>query len=205
MEMALMSGVRENKWRLSRFLTIILCYGVMACAIPRSENAGINAETQLTRAQWHARLNWDVSDCPLASPDEAGTGVVMHDFGADARIIEVQCERWAYQGSYLFYLVKDGVITQLNFEQFEAPDAGRLERYHSALVTGLPSVVADEQALDVFRKYRGIGDCGQFLRYRIEAQAAVLKQLRVRDCEALPDDKPIDTQEWPLKNHDEEK
>lgn len=205
MEMALMSGVRENKCRLSRFLTIILGCGVMACSIPQSENAIINAETQLTRAQWYARLNWDVSDCPLASPDEAGPGVVTHDFGADAGIIEVQCERWAYQGTYLFYLVKDGAITPLSFEQFEAPDVGRLERYHSALVTGLPSVVADEQALDVFRKYRGIGDCGQFLRYRIDSQAAVLKQLRVSDCEALPADKPIDTQEWPLKNPDEEK
>jgi hypothetical protein len=105
----------------------------------------------------------------------------------------------AYQGTYLFYLRKNGAVTQLSFKQFESPDVGQLESYSSPLVTGLATVRGDEQSLYVLRKYRGYGDCGQYLHYKVVGNNVVLKQLRIHECsESLPT-KPTAPNKWSLR------
>ncbi len=96
-----------------------------------------------------------------------------------------------YQGSYLFYLNKANTISLLNFEQFESPDVGQLERYTAPLVTGLPTMLGAKRAVTVLRKYRGFGDCGQYLYYQIKNNSMVLEQLRIQECSESFPKKPI--------------
>lgn len=157
------------------------------------------AESDLTRKDWHERLHWDTSECPLAFADDSESGVKLRKLGGNASLVDVECERWAYQSTHRFYLRKGDALTALDFEQFESPDTNQLERYRSPLVTGVPLLNPPGQSIDILRKYRGAGDCGQFLRYQIIKDAAILKVLRVRECGALPVGKPLSPDKWPLR------
>ena len=116
-------------WRL--ICAIALAVGSFTYGAVGAEDFGHIDEAGMSREQWYSRLKWAVTDCPLESQDKGSSGVIVHDFGAGASIIQVECERWAYQGTHLFYLRKGAAVTPLSFDQFESPDTGRLEKYHS--------------------------------------------------------------------------
>jgi hypothetical protein len=175
----------------------------VCCSLAGNTHQVVNSaemtEAQLSRENWHARLNWAASDCPLDSPDDATSGVTVHDWGAGASLVEVACERRAYQGTFLLYFRKGSSVTQLSFEQFESPDIGQLIRYRSPILTGLLLLTTGTGNLEVLRKYRGPGDCGQFLRYHIDGESALLKELRVGECGALPRAESIGPHKWPVR------
>ena len=175
---------------------------VGACALWTAAGAPAAppAAPDLTRQQWHERLQWDTAECPLQRDDLTDSGVTVTARDATHSLIMVECERWAYQGTYRFYVRTGEAVVPLEFEQFESPDTGRLERYRSPLVTGVPLLNAQPSAIDILRKYRGAADCGQFLRYRITDGAAVLKSFRVRECAALPSGRPVPPNRWPTRN-----
>ena len=183
--------------RLRRIQVFLYCLFTLG-ACQATEPFQVNA-MPTTREQWQSLLKWAEADCPLEAPDEATTGVSVHDLGANSRVVEVECERYAYQGTRLLYLLKNGAGLPLKFDQYESPDVGRLEPYQSPVLTGLLSVDARAGYLEVLRKYRGVGDCGQYLRYRIEGDHVILHELRVRECGKLPLAKTVDPKTWPLK------
>ncbi len=155
--------------------------------------------SDMTRQQWHEHLRWDITECPVQRDDITASGVTVTALDAATALIAVECERWAYQGTYRFFLQTGETVVSLEFEQFAAPDIGRLDRYRSPLVTGTPLLTSPPRTLDILRKYRGAGDCGQFLRYRITDRAAILDQLRVRECGTLPSGRPVAPAYWPLR------
>ncbi len=156
-------------------------------------------ETSLTREQWHARLGWETPDCPLASPAAPNSGIQVFELTPKLALIQVECQHLAYQATYFFYLQKGKQVIQQKFRQFESPDVGQLDPYTSPLVTGLPTIQTATKALFILRKYRGYGDCGQYLEYRLEGSKLVLKQLRVNECAETFPAKAIPPQNWPVR------
>ncbi|MCX7109847.1 MAG: hypothetical protein WCI11_15270 [Candidatus Methylumidiphilus sp.] len=183
---------------LKSFSRLVITLVVLFNHATQAETTKTSMEASFTREQWHEKLGWNTSDCPLQPPSESNAGVNIFDFGVNTRIIEIECEHLTYQGSYLFYLQKANVVSLLSFEQFEAPDVGQLERYSTPLVTGLPTVLKTEQAMTLLRKYRGFGDCGQYLYYQIKENTTFLKQLRIQECSELFPKKPIPPFKWAL-------
>lgn len=168
-------------------------------------SASIHAQAQqprtsLTRQQWHGQLGWETQDCPLESASAHNSGIQVFGFGPKLALIQVECQHLAYQATYLFYLQKGKQVMQLKFRQFESPDAGQLDPYTSPLVTGLPIVQSNTKAFFILRKYRGYGDCGQYLEYRMKGSNFVLKQLRVNECAETFPAKVIAPQSWPVRN-----
>lgn len=156
--------------------------------------------SSLTRQEWHERLQWDIDDCPLVFAEGTdGSGVSVTAMDASVALVTVECQRWAYQGTLRYYLQTGETIRPLDFEQFESPDKDSLERYRSPLVTGVPLMNAPRGMIDILRKYRGAGDCGQFLRYSINDANAVLKVLRVRECRTQGAGRVPPPQRWPVR------
>lgn len=156
--------------------------------------------TDFTRQQWHARLGWETQDCPLASPAANDSGVQVFEFERKLTLIQVDCRHLAYQATYLYYLQKGEQVVQQKFRQFESLDTGQLDAYTAPLVTGLPIIQIAAKALFILRKYRGYGDCGQYLEYRLEGSNFALKQLRVNECTETFPEKVIPPQNWPVRN-----
>lgn len=150
-----------------------------------------------SREKWHNQLNWDTSECPLNSPDNANPGVSVHKFSSGINLAIVECERWAYQSTFYVYLLKQNGEIQLNFEQYESPASGRLERYKSPLIVGEVTFDDSRDSIYIFRKYRGPGDCGQLLRYEISGDETILRELRVHECGKIPSRESIDPKTWP--------
>ena len=125
----------------------------------------------------------------------------MHaiDFGSKLTLIQVDCQRMAYQATYYFYLKIGTKITQQIFNQFESADGQQLDRYSAALVTGLPTFRNKDKTLFILRKYRGFGDCGQYLEYRLAAGRFVLNKLRVNECAETFPSAPTSPQNWPIR------
>ncbi len=148
------------------------------------------------RQAWQRRLDWPTKHCPLNPPFEQDAGVTAHPFGDDGSLVEVTCTLGAYQGDSLLYLLdRDGKARALRFRQFHSPDKGQLRPYTDTLLTGIVQVTPERQSIKVWRKYRGIGDCGQLLRYRVSHGQAELIELRVRDCADEPAFTP--PEQWP--------
>lgn len=156
-------------------------------------------QSGLSRQQWHAQLGWETQDCPLESPAAPETGIQVFELAPGLRSIQVQCQRLAYQATYFFYLQKGAQVTQQTFRQFESPDVGKLEPYNSPLVTGLPTMQPSAKALFILRKYRGHGDCGQYLEYRLNGRNWTLKQLRMNECAETFPAKVTPPQKWPVR------
>ncbi len=163
------------------------------------EKSGLARQPSATeqRLAWHRRLNWPKARCPLKPPFGQDPGITIHPFDDDRSMVEVTCSLGAYQGNGLLYLLDDnGKARALRFLQFHSPDRGQLLPYTDALLTGVIQVEPTRHAIKVWRKYRGIGDCGQLLRYRVSNGKVQLAELRVRDCE--DELSRIPPEQWPL-------
>lgn len=156
-------------------------------------------QPEISRQQWQAQLGWETTDCPLESPAAPNSGIQVFELAPNLALIQVQCQLLTYQATYFFYLKKDAQVTQQKFQQFESLDVGQLEAYTSPMVTGLPAIQAKKKALYILRKYRGYGDCGQYLEYRLVGSKWVLKQLRVNECAEVFSEKVIPPQNWPIR------
>ena len=139
---------------------------------------------QQERERWWQRLHWSTANCPREAFDDEASGVQRHPLTDGRALIEITCFLGAYQGQSLWYVqTPSETPAQLAFDQFDAPDGGVLEHYRDPALVGTVTVDADEGKLVVLRKYRGIGDCGQLLTYRLSDAEAKLVELRVRDCD----------------------
>lgn len=158
------------------------------------------SEAPSDRAAWHARLRW-TEECEQArreDPAAQGPGVQLHPLGGERYLVQVECAQGAYQASYNYVLydprTPPGRATLLRFPTFDG------ERWTlEADVAGLPTFHPGARELEIFSKARGIGDCGQLMRYGFAGGEPRLLWLRARDCPPDPDNRPAPPPgEWPL-------
>ncbi len=152
------------------------------------------------RAAWYARLQW-TQECEQdhrENPPAQGSGLQLYSIGQQQYLVEIECFRAAYQASYNFMLYDlqnlPGRATLIRFPVFDG------DRWHlETAIAGLPAFNPKTKELAIFSKARGMGDCGQLLRYRFPAGAPELMEVRARNCSPdLPTDKVPPPQDWPL-------
>jgi len=175
------------------FFLCLIALSLAACAnskpvlITGSTPKGSTLSPPLERIDWWTKLHWPTENCPVTSPTPDNEGIEAYPLDDGRSLVEVICSLGAYQGSSRLYLLDTSSTAHaLNFRQFQAPDVGKLEPYDDKLVTGLMQVRPQLGEITVWRKYRGIGDCGQFLRYHLTGNQLHLKELRMQECEDEP-------------------
>lgn len=136
-----------------------------------------------SRDYWWQQLQWPESLCPRQESGD-NAGVKVYKVANGRELVEIVCFLGAYQGQQIYYLrTPNGSFTLLEFDQFESPNVDLLEPYHAAEVTGTSQLITSSNQLKVFRKYRGIGDCGQLLTYSLDKVQPELIEFRTRKCE----------------------
>lgn len=136
-----------------------------------------------SRDYWWQQLQWPESLCPRHGSGD-NSGVKVYKIAGGRELVEIVCFLGAYQGQQIYYLrAPNGSFTLLEFDQFESPNVGVLEPYRAAEVTGTSQLITPSNQLKVFRKYRGIGDCGQLLTYSLEKAQPQIIEFRTRKCE----------------------
>lgn len=169
-------------------LAMILLGNLSRIAVGEETGAASSNITPTTtdsgsRDYWWRQLQWSESLCPRHEPGD-NSGVNVHKIADGRELVEIICFLGAYQGQQIYYLrAKNGSFTLLEFDQFESPNVGVLEPYRAAEVTGTSQIINSGNQLKVFRKYRGIGDCGQLLTYSLEKAQPQLIEFRTRKCD----------------------
>ncbi|HEX2203975.1 MAG TPA: DUF1176 domain-containing protein [Longimicrobium sp.] len=141
------------------------------------------------RAAWYARARW-TEGCEREhremSRSEA-SGVRVHPLGGERYLVEAECFLAAYQARYNFVL----------YDASAAPPRATLLRFpeHDGErwlvedgIAGEPAVDTARGELSVFSKSRGLGDCGQVVRYAFAGGAPKLVEVRARDCGLPPEE-----------------
>ncbi len=159
-------------------------------------NSKTNRETvkNKKRDYWWQKLQWSESLCPRKAPGD-DPEVNVYEIADGRKLVKIICFLGAYQGQQIYYLsIPNGGFTLLEFDQFESPDKGILDPYRSPEVIGTSQVLTASNQFIVFRKYRGIGDCGQLLTYSLEKTQPQLVEFRTRACD--DDAVYIPPEEW---------
>lgn len=166
-----------------------------------NSNATVVTPDKGNRDYWWQKLQWPESLCPRQISGD-NSGINVYKIADGRELVEVTCFLGAYQGQQIYYLsTPQGSFTLLEFDQFESPDVGVLEYHRAAEVTGISQLNLSDSQLKVFRKYRGIGDCGQLLTYSLEKIQPRLIEFRTRNCEDSK--RYIPSEKWrqvPLKS-----
>ncbi|MEL6341999.1 MAG: DUF1176 domain-containing protein [Myxococcota bacterium] len=101
-------------------------------------------------------------------------------------LIEVSCEMFAYQGRFIYWLERDG-------QRQPAVAGGGLD------LLGFPGFDPADRTITNLSKYRGPGDCGEWLKFKLEGERFVLKEHRIRECDDNADfDNIPSPDQWPL-------
>lgn len=132
---------------------------------------------------------------PARGEDNARRGFLEAiRLGQDEGVVVVQCDFWAYQGSYVLVHV-DGDRAVV----YEAPVAPGETDLHAAVLP-TPSIDVETRTLSTFLKARGPADCGTYARYRL-GDRRQLRALEVRQQDCLDDGverAPGDVDSWPV-------
>ena len=119
-----------------------------------------------------------------ACPDEDGVPqhITAHPIDGGT-VLELSCRFYAYQGSVEFWLTRPGA-----------------EPVRLLAAVGLADFTPQSGELTVFSKARGPGDCGDWMRYRLEDGALITLEHRTRSCDAgIPEDGELPPPStWPL-------
>ena len=196
----------RQKFIRNRRLISVLCFIfllVSACGdrtltIKKTDSVVTKLTAAEQRLQWKNKLGWSDPRCMSYETFEENTGIEQYPLDKRISLVVVTCSLGTYQGDSLLYLLKKGKKAQLlKFQQFQSLDIGELDPYKDTLLTGIVQLEPKGKAslIKVWRKYRGIGDCGQLLRYSIESGQARLIELRVKNCE--DEIKHVPPEQWP--------
>ncbi len=171
------------------FSTLTLCLSLFLLGVcdtatkPTVKNIVV-AEPSLAeqRLSWQKKLNWSDLRCPKTLPFEHDSGIEQHTLKKDLSLVVVVCSLGAYQGDSLLYqLDAEKKAQPLQFLQFQSLDKGQLQPYTDTLLTGIIEVDSNKHLIIVWRKYRGIGDCGQLLHYHLRKGQTTLVKLQKKD------------------------
>lgn len=158
------------------------------------------------RAEWLKIINWP-ADCENAfqktysnKDAQAFSGLEFYRVGKQERLVKITCYPGAYQpGSiYAWYDEKTNVARLLKFKGRESQDDTGKELSYSE-INGLETWHAKTQVLEIFSKYRGLGDCGFWGRYQFSRSNPVLIEARERECDDSSPPKSIAPRRWPQK------
>jgi uncharacterized protein DUF1176 len=127
----------------------------------------------------------------FAPSDSSSAGLEFLPLAARGRVLaQVMCSLGAYQPTYLYYVVDTSAMSSparsrvsgpLEFQDYVdsgMPGRNRLTAERTTEVVGLPTYLPDRRYLRIFRRFRGIGDCGLLLTYEIVDTQAVLREAR---------------------------
>jgi len=169
-------------------------------------NPAVAREGDSARAPWRQSLSWP-SWCEdgyrTAFPDGTpGGGVDLRTLPDGRLLLVVGCGTGAYQGTSLLYDVRipqsappTGRLLRVPTYDTAGVRSVRLKRTTRGYATGLLTHSPDNTLLTVFTKFRGLGDCGVWVRYRIATPALVPLVVRAKvRCDAKP---PFNPARWP--------
>ena len=111
----------------------------------------------------------------------------------------VSCEFYAYQGSYLVFVVSNtnkDLVTLLSFDQYQETITGSLEKIRAPRLVGLPTIKGAQ--LHVITKDRGIGDCGKLHMYSWNGSEFTLTEARYRSCEESNKSGYLPPEQWAI-------
>jgi hypothetical protein len=159
------------------------------------------------RAHWFRLLKWP-KDCEAAfqrtngaqSPNDYG-GLEFYRLAREAYMVRVLCYRGAYQpGSILLYFDRGNASATrlLKLQGFKSKDDHGEDLPYSK-IDGLVTFDKTRKILEVFSKYRGLGDCGLFVRYRFYKGQPFVTEARERECDDSPIHRSTDPHRWPKK------
>jgi Protein of unknown function (DUF1176) len=164
--------------------------------------------TVADRRAWRAAIQWPEScERGFAPSDSSSAGLEFLPLSGGRVVAQVMCSLGAYQPTYLYYVVDTSassaassrVTGPLEFKDYVdsgTPGPNRLTAEQTTEVVGLPEYVPDRRQLRVFRRFRGVGDCGLLLTYEIADTRAVLREARGKlACNGRG---PRDPSKWPV-------
>jgi len=186
--------------RLPRLLLAGLLLG--ACAEPRQarEDDSGTLPPLTDRAAWRERVGWsdDCEEGHAAVPPSEGSGVRTYPLGEGRHLVEVECTRGAYQSGYV-YALYDPRSTPARATPLRFPIHDGERWTMEPEIAGTPTFDPERRELEVFSKSRGIGDCGQLIRYGFPESGPELLWVRARDCDDAPREDSVPPPEaWPL-------
>ncbi|HYE96284.1 MAG TPA: hypothetical protein VD962_08750 [Rubricoccaceae bacterium] len=147
---------------------------------------------------------WDPeSNREIYEPEPDGGGhwargmMELHPFGDDEHVVAVTCNFGAYQGYYALAHLDGDEATLLLAQDYDehaqpyGPPGGTFST--------LRVVDPDTREFTTFGLARGLGDCGEFGRYRVGEDGTVeVVEIRMRGCDpTVPDELPP-PEEWPV-------
>lgn len=122
-----------------------------------------------TDSQWvdfHNQTNRNKSESLCDPTDWDSPRVTLIDFNKDYQIIQILCNRYAYQSDFVFYahqktdLSPEPTLTTLTFDQFQGHQRINLNVLLGAFID------PTSQEITTHQKGRGLGDCGNASVYK---------------------------------------
>lgn len=100
-------------------------------------------------------------------------------------LVEILCFFGAYQGNYQYFFYQstslNPKIELLSFQEFIQSNTNDLIVQNNSNLGGIPDFDLNTKNLTIFRKYRGLGDCGVFARYEWRQSRFELLEYRIKD------------------------
>lgn len=152
-----------------------------------SGTPGKSPATLQDRAAWRAILKWP-AECENTfrdyARDKAGSGLKFHPLGGQRYLVEIECDRGAYQYVFMYMLFDEGTSSAklLKLKQYDLQADGSATVAEEEDVAGLPEFDEKNKTLKIFSKARGLGDCGSLVTYGFGEGAANVIEARARAC-----------------------
>jgi hypothetical protein len=104
----------------------------------------------------------------------------VYEISSQQYLVELLCFSGAYQGNYEYFLYDKNGLNLLNFDIFEVGNLGKIVKTSVNNIGGLPEYNNGEKELILFTKYRGLGDCGAWAKYKFDRREFKLLEYRIK-------------------------
>ena len=124
--------------------------------------------------------------CKDSAQPEAAPYSEISKLGDRRWLVQFRCFLGAYQGGYEFYLYDSSAapvqVKSLTLRRYQENASGIRAWSQEREVAGLTRFAPSQQQLSIFTKSRGLGDCGTFARYKLQADELKLQEYRVKEA-----------------------
>jgi hypothetical protein len=163
------------------------------------------------RKAWRAVLRWEEScEQHWERLEFPSAGVVIGPLHSGLRLVQISCDVFAYQETFLLYLIDHNrrVTGPLVLPVYTDGSGGKPKLVREAELLGVSSVACSKYTpcehatyppaagmLAILTKGGGIGDCGFYSTFRRSGERFVPVEARAkRACDDKP---PFDPRRWP--------
>jgi hypothetical protein len=180
--------------------------GPVASTLARSDadppQVVVNGLTCTGRSDCFRALRWpDGCERAWSVTSDASFGLRVYPLDSSRTLVEVQCSLGAYQPSFVYLLVDEKTRAHerparvLQFPTYVSADNGQLVQQTVSEISGFPDFDQRRHELVVWRKFRGIGDCGLRAIYQFDSLAPRIREARAKTkCDGIV----IPQEQWPL-------